>query len=92
MLRIRIQRLPNQLVDHVRTVELRGVDVIHAKLDGTAQHGAGTFGIARCSEHAGACELHRAEADAVDGLVAQKRCPSHAAQTAPSQARRQGVW
>ena len=91
-LRIRVQRLADQLVDDVRTVVLRGVDVVDPELDGAAEDRAGTFGIARRSEHAGACELHRAEADAVDGLVAQKRCCVHDAQIAPFAPPQQEVW
>ena len=91
-LRVRVQRLADQLVDDVGTVVLRGVDVVDAELDGAAQDGAGTFGIAWRSEHAGACELHRAEADAVDGLVAQKRCCVHDAQIAPFAPPQQEVW
>ena len=46
--------------------------MVDSELDGATEDGAGTFRVAWRSEHAGACELHRAEADAVDGLVAKK--------------------
>ena len=52
--------------------------MVDAELDRAAQHSTGGVGVARRSEHAGPGELHRAEADAVDGLVAQKRCLVHA--------------
>ena len=37
----------------------------------------GRVGVARRAEHAGTGELHRAEADAVYGLVAQIGCLVH---------------
>ncbi len=52
--------------------------MVDAKLNRAAKDRAGTFGVAWRTEHAGSSELHRAEADAVDGLFAQKRCLVHA--------------
>ena len=45
--------------------------MVDAELDRAAQHGARGIGVAGRAEDAGAGELHRAEADAVDGLVAE---------------------
>src|SRR4029079_16123598 len=83
---IRVERLANELVDGVGAVVLGGVDVIDAELDRAAQDGAGGGGGARRPEDARARELHRAEADAPDGLVTEEGRCSHACQTrgAPS--------
>ncbi len=67
-----MQRLADQVVDDVGAVVLRGVDVVDAQLDRAAQDRAGGVGVAGRAEDAGPGELHRAEADAVDGLVAQE--------------------
>ena len=45
--------------------------MVDAELDGAAQDGERGVGVAGRAEDAGAGELHRAEADPVDGLVAQ---------------------
>jgi hypothetical protein len=71
VLRVGIERVADQVVDDVRPVVLRGVDVVDAELDRASKHGPSTVGVARWPEHAGTGELHRAEADAVDWLVAQ---------------------
>ena len=78
VLGVRIQRLADQIVHDVGAVVLRGVDVVHAEFDRAPQHRANAVRIARRPEHAGAGELHRAEADAVDGLVANEGCLVHA--------------
>jgi hypothetical protein len=72
VLRVGMERLADEVVDHVGAVVLRGVDVVDAELDGAAQDGAGAVGVARRAEDAGAGELHGAESDAADGLVAQE--------------------
>ena len=41
-------------------------------LDSAAQDGAGAVGVARRAEDARAGELHGAESDAADGLVAEE--------------------
>jgi hypothetical protein len=46
--------------------------VVDAELDGAAQHGQRGAAVARRAEDAGARELHRAEADAPHGLVAEQ--------------------
>ena len=67
--------------------------MVDAELDRAAQDGAGGVGVARRAEHAGAGELHRAEADAVDGLVAEVRGLSHGRQPplASTAATRRGI-
>ena len=72
-----IERVVDQLVDDVGAVVLGGVDVVDAELDRAAQDRVGRVGVARRAEHAGPGELHRAEADAVYGLVAQIGCLGH---------------
>jgi len=69
---IGMQRFADQVVDHVRSVVLRRVDVVDAELDGSAQHGPRGIGVARRPEHPRTGELHRAEAHAVDRLVTQE--------------------
>jgi hypothetical protein len=55
--------------------------VVDAELDGAAQDRAHSLGVRRRPKDAGAGELHRAEADAANGLVTQKRRRSHAKAT-----------
>jgi len=61
-----VQRLADELVDDVGTVELRGVDVIDAELDRAAQDGDRRCAVRRRSENTRARQLHGAESDAVD--------------------------
>jgi hypothetical protein len=51
--------------------------VIDAEFDRAAQHAAHGARIARRAKHAGAGELHRSKANAVDGLVADEGCLVH---------------
>ena len=67
-----MQRLANQVVDHVRSVVLRGVDVVNAELNRPAQYGPSRTWVAWWPKHAGTGELHRAITDAVDRLVTEK--------------------
>jgi hypothetical protein len=67
-----MEGLADQLVDRVGAVVLRGVDVVDAELDRPPQHGTRFGGVARRAHHVGAGELHRPEADAADGLVAER--------------------
>ncbi len=62
-----VQGLADQRVRDVGTVVLGGVDVVHAELDRPPEHGDRGVVVARRPEDARAGELHRAEADAVDG-------------------------
>ena len=68
---VRVQRLADERVDDVGAVVLRRVDVVDAELDGPAQDGQRGVAVARRAEHAGAGELHRAEADPADVVVAE---------------------
>ena len=77
---VRVQRLADEVVDDVGAVVLRGVDVVDAELDRAPEHGAGGVGVARRSDDAGAGELHGAEADPVDGLVAEEGGLGHGSQ------------
>ena len=71
IVRIRMKRLADDLVDDMRPVEVAGVDVVDAARDGLAQHGDRRVAILRRPEHAGPGELHRAVAHALHGAVAQ---------------------
>jgi hypothetical protein len=62
-----VQRLADERVGDVGAVVLGGVDVVHAEVDGTPQHGDCGVVVTRGAEDARAGELHRAVADAVDG-------------------------
>src|SRR5581483_3503183 len=73
-----MQSLTDQVVDDVRAVVLSGIDVVDPELDRPAQHCARRIRITRRAKHAGAGELHRSEAHAVDGLVADEGCLVHA--------------
>jgi len=66
---IGMEGVADQLVDDVGAVVLGGVDVVDAELDRAPEDGARRLGVARRAEDAGAGELHRAEANPVDGLV-----------------------
>ena len=70
--RIRVQRFADQLVGDVRAVELGGVDVVDAELDGALQHRDRLVVIARRPEDAGPGQLHGAEADAMNGERAER--------------------
>ena len=66
---VRMQRLTNQLVGHVRAVVLGGVDVVDAGLDSPPQHSDRFIVIARWTLHPRAGKLHRSEADPPDQLA-----------------------
>ncbi|GAA1242735.1 hypothetical protein GCM10009676_30240 [Prauserella halophila] len=66
-----MQRLADQLVRDVGSVELGGVDVIDTELDGAAQHGDGLVVVTRWPQDAGTGQLHRTEPDAVHGNLAE---------------------
>jgi hypothetical protein len=51
--------------------------VVDAELDGPAQDRAHSVGVRRRPKDTGAGELHRAEADAANDFVTQKRCRGH---------------
>jgi hypothetical protein len=58
--RIRMQRLADELVHRARPVELRGVDVVDAGRDGRAQHPQRLVAVPWRAEDPVAGELHRA--------------------------------
>ncbi len=66
VLRVGVQRLANQLVGDVGTVELRGVDVVDAPFDNAAQHRDRLVMIARRAHHTRTRQLHGAKANAGD--------------------------
>ena len=59
-------------VGDVGSVVLGGVDVVDAELDGPAQHRDRLVVVPRRAEHARTGQLHRAEADAVDGVGTER--------------------
>jgi hypothetical protein len=66
--------LTDEFVGDVRTVELRGVDVVDAEFDRPFQHGDRLVVVSGRAEDAGSGELHGAEANPADGEVAQLEC------------------
>jgi len=65
ILGIRMERLLDNLVGDMRTVEVAGVNVVHSRLDGLAQNSDGGIHITRRSPDARASQLHGAVAHAV---------------------------
>lgn len=63
VLGVGVERLANELVHHVRAVELGGVDVVHATVDRLAQYGERLIVILGWPEHARPREAHCPEAD-----------------------------
>jgi hypothetical protein len=78
-----MQRLADQVVDHVRSVVLGRVDVVDAELDRPAQYGPSRTWVAWWPEHAGTGELHGAVTHSVDRLVAEKCRRIHLMSEAP---------
>ena len=66
-----MQRFADQLIGYVRTVEIGRVDVVYAKLDRFAQHGARRVRILWWTKHVGAGQLHGAVAKTAHGAVAE---------------------
>ena len=71
VVRVWIQRLADELVGDVGTVELGGVDVVDAELDRPPQHRQRLVAVPRRPEHAGPGQLHCAEADAGNGKATE---------------------
>jgi hypothetical protein len=59
-----MQRLLDDPICYVRAIEIAGIDVVHAGVDGFAQHPDGLFGVARRSPHLRTGQLHGAIAHA----------------------------
>ena len=66
-IRIGMERLLDDLIGHMRTVKVAGIDVVHAGRDRLSQNGNRGLHIARRSPHLRAGKLHRAIAHAVQG-------------------------
>jgi hypothetical protein len=78
VLRVWMQRFGDQLFVHVRAVAVGGVEEIEAQVVRLAQHGVRGGTILRRSPDVGAAYAHRAEAETVDGQVADADGRSHA--------------
>ena len=70
---IRVERLADQLLVHVRPVRVGRVDEVDPELDGAAQDTDRLVVVARRAPDTRAGLLHRAEAEAVDPEVAADR-------------------
>jgi hypothetical protein len=64
-----VERLPDQLVDGDRAVEVAGVDVGDAAVDGFAQDRESLVTVPGRAKDAGPAQLHGAEAHAADDEV-----------------------
>ena len=60
-----MERLLNDLIGHMRTVKVAGIDMIHAGRNRLSQNGDRAINIARRSPHLRAGQLHRAIAHAI---------------------------
>ena len=74
MLGVRVQRGVDQLVGDVGPVELGGVEVVHAQLDGPPEHGQSRRPVARRTRYAWSWELHGAESNARHGAAGEGGC------------------
>ena len=63
--RVRVERLTDELLGHIRAVGIGRVDQVDAQLDGATQDGNGAIVVTRRSPDAGTRKLHRPEAEAV---------------------------
>ena len=70
---IRMQRLGDEVLAHLGTVRVGGVDEVHVELNGSAQHRLGLVGVGRLAPDAAPGDAHRAEPEAIDGDVAADR-------------------
>ena len=70
---VRVQRLTNEFVGHVRAVVLRGVDVVDAEFHRPPQHGNGFIVVTGRPEDTGPGQLHRTEAHPVDVERAKRK-------------------
>jgi hypothetical protein len=63
VVRVRVERLLDQLFGHDRPVRVGGVDEVDAQLDRAPQHAYGLLGVLRVTPDTGPGELHRAVAE-----------------------------
>ena len=70
-----MQRLADDLVRDMRTIEIAGIDVIHSRSDGLAQHGQCLVVILGWTEHSGSGELHGTVAEPFYRSIAEYECP-----------------
>src|SRR6478736_4168694 len=61
-----MERLLDELIRHVRAIEITGVDVIHARGECGSEHGERGFDVARGPINPRPRELHRAVPNAID--------------------------
>src|SRR3569833_2531402 len=66
---IRMQRLGDDLLGHVRPVRVCGIVVVDAQLDGASQYTHCLATVRRFAPHAATGNAHRAIAHAVDGEI-----------------------
>jgi hypothetical protein len=69
LLRIRVQRLADDLLADVRPVAVRRVDEVDAEVDRPAQYPDALGPVGRLTPDARSGQAHRAEAEAVHGLA-----------------------
>jgi hypothetical protein len=68
-----MKRLTNQSFTSIWSIRIRRVDEVDAELDRTAQECDGFRSISWLAPHAGACQLHRTEAQPVNAKIATDR-------------------
>src|SRR5580658_7536281 len=64
-IRIRMESLLDNLIGHMGTVKVAGIDMVYAGCNGLAQNGNRAVNVTRRPKHLRACELHRAIAHTV---------------------------
>src|SRR2546423_2150656 len=67
MLGVRMEGGVDQLVGHIGSIELSGVEVVHAQLDGPAEHGQGRGSVAWRTRDVWSRKLHGAVSNARHG-------------------------
>ena len=70
---VRVQRLANEFVGHVRPVELGGVDVVDTEFHRPPQHRNGFVVVTGRTEDTGPGQLHRTESHPVDVERAKRK-------------------
>ena len=72
VVRIGMERFADQLIGHMRTVKIRGIDMVYPGLDGSLQDAHRLLGIFRRAEDAGAGQLHRAITQPINLAIAER--------------------